>query len=321
MKTYYPINSKKIASYLLGLVAILFTSCGSYQNASYYDNDGVYGTSEQSSVQVGTRNSQQNNEKSNDYAQQFRAMQDDYSYFTDVNNYQSINPQDTTVVVYRDEYSNQNNAGWGNNASNVSINYIDNGWGMGWNNWGMGWNGGWGWNNWGIGWNAGWGWNAGFGWNNWWGPGWGLGWNNWWGPGWGWNNWGWNGYYGRNVAVNGGRRGGSGYYNSRSGRNATNYSNGRRANPSFNGTRNSNTRSSFQNPRTTQNNNPRATNTPRATTPRANSPRENNSVTPRSNNNYSTPRSSNFSTPRSSSGGFGGGGGMRSSGGGRGGRG
>ena len=53
-------------------------------------------------------------------------MQEDYSYFTDVDNYQSAEPQDTAVVVYRTEYSDQSYAGWGNNASDVTINYYNN---------------------------------------------------------------------------------------------------------------------------------------------------------------------------------------------------
>ena len=328
MKTFYPINLKNIAFSLMGLIAIFTTSCGSYQNSSYYDNDGVYG-SDRPTTEVENKYSEQNLEKSNEYTQQFRDMQEDYSYFTDVDNYNS-QAQDTVVTVYRNE-SNNNYAGWGNNSSNVTINYYDNGWG--WNNWYSPY---WGYSN--IGWGAGWGWNSwygnnwGWGWNSWYGPGWGWGWNNWYGNNWGWNgyygnNWGWNGYRGRNVAYNGGPRGGNGYYNSGSGRNASNYNGGRRTNPNFNGTpRNTNPRGTFQNPRSSQNNVTPRTNTPRNT----NTPRENTTVTPRSNNNYSTPRSNNntstprsnnYSTPRSSSsGGFGGsssgGGGGRSSGGG-----
>ena len=52
MKTYYQINSKNIAFSLIGLVAIFATSCGSYQNSSYYDNDGVYGSYERPREQV-----------------------------------------------------------------------------------------------------------------------------------------------------------------------------------------------------------------------------------------------------------------------------
>ena len=162
----------------MGIVAILTTSCGSYQNSSYYDNDGVYG-SERPVNQTENKYTEQNIEKSNKYAQQFKNMQDDYTYFTDVDNYNS-QTQDTIVTVYRNE-SNNNYAGWGNNSSDVTINYYNNNWG--WNNWYSPY--------WGI------------GWNSWYGPNWGWGWNSWYGGGWGWNSWygpswGWNGYYGNN---------------------------------------------------------------------------------------------------------------------------
>jgi len=98
MKTYYPINLKNCGFFLAGIVAIITTSCGSYQNASYYDNDGVYGSSERSKEQVVNRSSEENVEQSNEYAQKFRAMQDDYNYFTDVNSYQSTQAQDTVVT-------------------------------------------------------------------------------------------------------------------------------------------------------------------------------------------------------------------------------
>lgn len=320
MKTYYLFTKKNTIFSLFGLMVIITTSCGSYQNSSYYDNDGVYG-SDRPTTQVENKYSEQNLEKSNKYTEQFRTMQEDYTYFTDVDNYQSQEVQDTVVTVYRNE-SNNNYAGWGNNSSDVTINYYNNGWG--WNNWyspywGIGWN--WGWNSW-------YGNNWGWGWNSWYGPGWGWGWNNWYGPGWGGYygaGWGWNGYYGygRDVVYNGGRRGGSAYHNTSRGRD--NYSNGRTntPRPNFNSTRST--------PRTRENGT-RSNVTPR--TPRENStetPRNNNYSTPRSNNN-STPRTNNnYSTPRSSSGGsfggsrggsFGGSsGGGRSGGGSRGGRG
>ncbi|WP_445718891.1 hypothetical protein [Flavobacterium sp.] len=327
MKTYYPFTRKNALFSIFGLLAILTTSCGSYQNSSYYDNDGVYG-SDRPNTQTENKYSEQNLEKSNQYATQFRNMQDDYVYFTDVDNYNSTT-QDTVVTVYRNE-SNNNYAGWGNNSSQVSINYYNNDWGWtnwGWNNWYSPYwgysNVGWGWNSWyGGGWGLGWNSWYGPGWNSWYGPGWG--WNSWYGAGWGWNgyygnNWGYNGYRGRDVVYNGGRRGGTGYYNPSSGRNG-NYTNRRSdtPRPNFNGTRN-NIRTQNNGTRSSVRPRENATSTPRNTnysTPR------NNTSTPR--NNTSTPRS-NYSSPRSSSGGsFGGGssgGGGRSGGGSRGGRG
>lgn len=300
MKTYSLFNPKNAKFSLFGLLAVFVTSCGSYQNSSYYDNDGVYG-SEKTNTQTENRNSEQNIQQPNKYAQQFKNMQDEYTYFTDVDNYNS-QTQDTVVTVYRNE-ANNSYAGWGNNSSDVTINYYTNGWG--WNNWYSPY--------WGIGWN--WGWNSWYG--NYWG------WNSWYGPGWGWNNWygtswGWNGYYGRDVVYNNARRGGSRYTNPSSGR-ISNF-NSRRTDtprPNFSNTRNntrsnSNTRNNEVTPRDNSTNTPRNTN---YSTPRSNSNTRSNS---------STPRSNNYSSPRSSGGSFGGssgGGGGRSGGGSRGGRG
>ncbi len=73
----------------MGIIAILTTSCGSYQNSSYYDNDGVY-SSDRTTTQPENKYSEQNLEKSNQYAQQFKGMQNDYTYFTDVDNYNGL---------------------------------------------------------------------------------------------------------------------------------------------------------------------------------------------------------------------------------------
>ena len=46
MKTNYFIKEKSAIYTLFGLLALVVTSCGSYQNKSYYDNDGIYGGGE-----------------------------------------------------------------------------------------------------------------------------------------------------------------------------------------------------------------------------------------------------------------------------------
>ena len=46
MKTNY-FSAKKLSIYsLFGFFSIMITSCSSYQNSSYYDGDGIYGSSE-----------------------------------------------------------------------------------------------------------------------------------------------------------------------------------------------------------------------------------------------------------------------------------
>ena len=227
MKTnrIFQLKSLRFLSLIVG--AITLVSCGSYQNSSYYDDDGVYGpdNSVKTKRVVQTETSSGSDNKA--YAQQFKSMKEDFGpteVLTDVDNYKS--PPDTVYV--------QENAtrygGWGENqTSNITLNvYGNSGWyGNGWgynnwygNNWGMnGWYG----NNWGM---NGWYGNN-WGWNGWYGNGWG--WNGWYGNNWGMNGWygnGWNnGYYGngwygggRNVAVNNGPRGGYINNNGNSGR-------------------------------------------------------------------------------------------------------
>ena len=238
MKTNY-FFTKKISIYsVFGLLALLLTSCGSYQNTSYYDNDGVYGNDEKPKVK------QESNENSQYYKDYFSSLKNENDQvFTDVENYSSYNDTikktaDNTQVV--NEYS-----GWGSNPDNVTVNIYNNGWNNGWygNNWGWnnwGWNNGWYGNNWG--WNN-WGWNNGWYGNNW-------GWNSWYGPSWGWgygynpyygyygNNWGWNnGHLGQNYAYSNGRRNSNYVSNGNGGGYVSNRSSLSRNSQSFNGTR------------------------------------------------------------------------------------
>ena len=91
MKTYYLFTKKNAIFSLFGLMAIITTSCGSYQNASYYD-DGVYTTSEKQKVVVVEDNSQNNNA----YSQKFKEMQNDYVYYTE----DDTEKKDSIVTVY-----------------------------------------------------------------------------------------------------------------------------------------------------------------------------------------------------------------------------
>ena len=318
--------TKKISIYsLLGFFALIVTSCGSYQNSSYYDNDGVYGSNE--------KPKQKEESKSNNgyYKEYFSNLnKDNEQVFTDVNKYSSYN--DTIKKngnINNNVNQNQSDyAGWGSNPDNVTVNVYGNN--MGWNNFGY-----YG-SNWGYG--SGyygnyWGWNSGWygpswGWNSWYGPSWGWGWNSWYGPSWygnyGYgcygNNWGWNyGHLGHNYAYSGGRRN-SNFIGNEFG----NYS-GRRSS-SVTGVPRSYNNSVA--PRSSANYNTRNYNN----TPRANYSNQNYNNTPRNYNSNSTPRNYNNNTnsstrsytpssssPRSYGGGggsYGGGGGGRSGGGG-----
>ncbi|OYX81023.1 MAG: hypothetical protein B7Y83_17715, partial [Flavobacteriales bacterium 32-34-25] len=159
---------QKAQNYLyIGLLSLFMVSCGSYQNSSYYESDGIYGAS-------ANRNVEQNSPSANYYRDYFNSLQSDSEtseVITDIDKYSDFDSADN------DSYPSY--AGWGNNQTGTIINVYPDYWGM---------NSGFGWNNWG--WNNYWGMNYGFGWNNW-------GWNNWgwnnWGMnyGFGWNNWGW----------------------------------------------------------------------------------------------------------------------------------
>ena len=330
MKTFYFSRTNISILMLSGILTLLATSCGSYQNTSYYDNDGVYGSSDnQKPREVESNNSVY-------YKEYFSNLNKDNEVFTNVDNYSST--QDS-VQKQPEVVTNSNYAGWGSNSSdNITINVYDNG---GWNNWG--WNNGWygnnwGWNNWG--WNNGWygnnwGWNN-WGWNNgWYGNNWGWGWNNWYGPnwGWGWNNWygpnwglGWNnGNLGYNYAYSGGRRNtnrlGSNYPGNASGGRG-NISNGGRNTRVF-GSRDYNTpstRSNYNSNNNIRSNNPPRTNYNNNNTTRSNY-NNNNTIrnyTPSSTNSgtRSYSPSPSYSSP-SSSGGGGFGGGRSGGGGGR----
>ncbi|VAW10095.1 Vitellogenin II precursor, partial [hydrothermal vent metagenome] len=134
-------------SVLLSVVGFLAVSCGSYQQASYYDNDGIYSDGNTVAVERAPRTKQQpEQQRGNDiYGGYFEQKADQYDQildseiFTDVDSYtsgvvnDSINEADLT-----DYYSADNdyagNGAWGDNPTSVNINIYDNGW----NNWGMG---------------------------------------------------------------------------------------------------------------------------------------------------------------------------------------
>ena len=180
---------------VLMVSAIFVASCGSYQQASYYD-DGIYSSNDRV-VGVEKRNAQGmriEEQESNMYGEYFgdRANEIgevlDSEVFTDIDSYSSQAQNDsipfgeqTDYFAYNNNYNG--NPGWGDNPTSISINVYDNSWG--WGGYGWGWNDPWLWN-------AGWGWNSPY-------YGWGWGWNN---P-WRYNRWGWGGYYGWGHPYNG----------------------------------------------------------------------------------------------------------------------
>lgn len=175
MKTYCVNLPKPSLKSIFGFLSLFFfASCGTYQNSSFYDTDGIYGSSD-----TRVRKQKTNDDSGIAYQSYFNSLQQENEVFTDVENYNSY-----------DENSNSNtlsgNPGWGGNSQGININYFPNNFGM---NWGLGWGmpfNNWGWgmpfNNWGWGMPLGY-WNTmNFGWGY---GGFGGFWGN------GFNNWGW----------------------------------------------------------------------------------------------------------------------------------
>ncbi|WP_230406399.1 hypothetical protein [Flavobacterium fluviale] len=152
MKTNISIRQNSNHFYLLGLLSLLLASCGSYQNSSYHDNDGVYGNSSSN------RYVQQSSGTNNQYKDYFRSLQDDNQpteIFTDVDNYTNYAENDSTQTA------SVGYPAWGSSNSEVSVNvYSDPTWsfgfGMGYPYYGWGYGGYWGWGYPGY-WGGGWG--------------------------------------------------------------------------------------------------------------------------------------------------------------------
>ncbi|MEN2413766.1 hypothetical protein [Flavobacterium mesophilum] len=187
MKTSTYLRQNSSYFYLIGLLSFLLASCGSYQNTSYYDNDGVYGKSTNTYAQttVTSTNSQ--------YKDYFKSLQDanqPTEIFTDVDNYSNYAVNDSTQTASVAAYP-----GWGGYSTETSVAvYSDPSWyfGIGF---------GWGYPYYGYGWGYpyyGWGYPY-YGWGYY--PGWGY-------PGCGY------GYY-ANYNYSYGRRGSAAYYGSR----------------------------------------------------------------------------------------------------------
>ncbi|MBP4140321.1 hypothetical protein J3S90_00700 [Flavobacterium sp. P4023] len=172
--------------YFVVFFSVLLTSCGSYQNSSYYDSDGIYGSSSNRTIET---RSQNNSYDRNQYKDYFATLQKDNTsdeIFTNVDDYSSYDLNSESV-----QNNDTNYPGWGSNPQNISINFNDNNWyGNYW--YGNNWYG----NNW---YRNYWGWNGGYGW----GLNVGLGWNNYYGNGFYGNSYYGNGYYGNAYYGNG----------------------------------------------------------------------------------------------------------------------
>ena len=136
---------KSLQLYNLHLPLALFlvlvvSSCGSYQQASYYEDDGIYSSGNEV-VRVEKKSPQAvrvENTESDIYGDYFGQKADEYGeiledeIFTDVDSYSSNGAIDSTAVGAQSDYFDINsntyrgNAAWGDNPSNVTINVYDN---------------------------------------------------------------------------------------------------------------------------------------------------------------------------------------------------
>ncbi|RAR70841.1 hypothetical protein [Flavobacterium aciduliphilum] len=325
MKTNQYLIKKTSLFFFFAVLTITANSCGSYQNSSYYDNDGIYGTSE--NVRPERHETARNGNYYKDYFSSLH--KDNEQVFTDVDKYStykdSIAPNNAAPNQNSNDY-----AGWGSNPSTTTVNVYTNGWYT--PSWGRYYGNYWGYNGW---------YGNSWGYNSWYAPSWSLSWG-WYGPyynyyGYGYypygyyypnyfgyyggGYWGWtNGHIGHTYAYSGGRRnnefiGGIGSSTGGFGSGVRASNGGRIVGVPTNMPRNYNTlstpRISVYSPRqsdyTPRTYNPSST--PNYNTPRSYSPSN-------SNYNYNTPRSyspstPSYSSPRSyapSGGGFGGGG-------------
>lgn len=285
MKTNY-FSAKKVSFYtLLGFLTLIVVSCGSYQNSTNFDNDGVYGNSQ---------NKTQQNAPNNQYQSYFKSLQaeeESQEIFVDIDNYNSN---------YSQTNENQAYPSWGTNYDNVTV--YDNSWGYGyWNSY----------------------WTIGFGYPYYgWGYpyyGWGYPYYGWGYPyyGWGYPYYGY-GNYNNYYYNNYGRRGslyGSNSYNNNYYYNQNNATGRRTIYNSYNSNSNYIPRTSI--PRRT---NSYSTGNVRNTTRTYTNSINQNNTAPRSNYSSGATRSTGSSGSYSGSSGSSGGGGRSSGGGGGGGR-
>ncbi|MEL6919199.1 MAG: hypothetical protein AAFO99_15895, partial [Bacteroidota bacterium] len=136
-------HSKVIRIALSALIGVFLISCGSYQQASYYDNDGIYASGDNRvSVEKPPRTAQntqqaEDNVYSNYFGQKAQEYDEilDNEVFTDVDSYYGGVENDSLEVTNQTDYFDSNNdyqgyAGWGESPSNVNINIYYN-WGYG----------------------------------------------------------------------------------------------------------------------------------------------------------------------------------------------
>src|SRR5690606_27745085 len=111
MKTKYFTKRYLSAFTLVGLLAFMATSCGSYKNSSYYDSDGIYVDGQ------ARRSEPAAQEPNNRYKDYFSSLNEDAEIFTDVDSYNSYTDTDASTESY-----SGGDAGWGSEPDNITVN-------------------------------------------------------------------------------------------------------------------------------------------------------------------------------------------------------
>jgi hypothetical protein len=110
---------------LIGFLSVLLTSCGSYQNSSYYDNDGIYGNAPRETQNV----------SSTQYKNYFSSLQNENNVSNDTIKIANQGYTETSVVnVYADPWSMSFGIGFG-----YGYGYPYYGYGWGYPYYGYGW--------------------------------------------------------------------------------------------------------------------------------------------------------------------------------------
>lgn len=157
MRVIYYLKNNISAIHILAITFLTLTSCGTYQQASYGDDDGIYGSKQERRQSTEVVNTDQNSAYQNYFEQKSLEADDRYGdIFTDVDSYSSEenldSETDTEAIGYSESYSP-----WGDSTDDIIVNIYSSPVGYGWglNNWN------WGFNNWGY--NYGYNWRFGFG--------------------------------------------------------------------------------------------------------------------------------------------------------------
>ncbi|TRZ41320.1 hypothetical protein D3A96_13245, partial [Robertkochia marina] len=152
-------------------LALLVVSCGSFEAASYYGNDGIYSedivyyedqnaprpqkTEPQDTSSEVMTNFENYFSNTSQTLDRMITQMDEQDVFTDVDTYSSmdstqVNDSSLVNINYDMDYQ-VGNPGWGDNPQGVDINIVNTGWGWGWGSpywggwvdpyWGWGWGG------------------------------------------------------------------------------------------------------------------------------------------------------------------------------------